>query len=61
VFQVTVNEKFEVAQGQENLADNTGRLAEQYIMEEVRTPSSRTASLTLVEREDGGGERSWLG
>ena len=33
MFQVTVNVKFQVARGQENLADNTGRLAEQYIMD----------------------------
>ena len=33
MFQVTANVKFQVARGQENLADNTGRLAEQYIMD----------------------------
>ena len=59
---MTVNVKFQVARGQENLADNTGRLAEQYIMdlpEEGTNPPPRTALLTLVGREDGEGDRNW--
>ena len=50
--------KFQVARGQENLADNTGRLAEQYLPEEG-TNTPRTTLFTLVGREDGEGDRNW--
>lgn len=58
MFQVAVNVKFQVARGQENLADNTGRLAEQYLPEEG-TNTPRTTLFTLVGREDGEGDRNW--
>jgi len=58
VFQVTVNVKFQVAQGQENLADNTGCLAEQYITDLPKEGTNPIFTNSLV---DIGKKRRWWG